>query len=112
LTPVEVESLVQGAAPAGRLPPDASTRPTVETFRPALGSASTAAIPHPLPTTAAGTSSIAAGTSPGEPSSAAPGTPFGAAPGTPADPSRGQRRTRESLRADTIKLPPPPPRKR
>ncbi|HEY6175546.1 MAG TPA: hypothetical protein VIX73_13905, partial [Kofleriaceae bacterium] len=43
LTPIEVESLVQGAQAPSVLPADAATRPTIEMFRPAMGSA-------PIPT--------------------------------------------------------------
>jgi hypothetical protein len=43
LTPIEVDSIVQGAEASSVLHADAPTRPTIEIFRPALGSA-------PIPT--------------------------------------------------------------
>jgi hypothetical protein len=143
LTPVEVESLVQGAAPSAPLPPDASTRRTVENFRPALGSdsipaaapamaAGSASVAETLPATdsagsslpaaviaAAGSSRFAVPDLPGsQPSVTAPARPTSppsaSPPSTAPSPgaARGTRRTRETLRADAIKIPPPPPRKR
>lgn len=89
LTPVEVDSLIQGAQPARPLADDASTRPTVETFRPAMGST-------PIPTVAAERLERPAPAPPSDPAAA------------PAAAPRGPRRTRETLRADQIR----PPRKR
>ncbi|TMQ13007.1 MAG: hypothetical protein E6J90_29580 [Deltaproteobacteria bacterium] len=133
---------MQGAAPAAPLGRDASTRPTVETFRPALGSAAIpAAAPVPplagaarpaaarirntstpsLPATVAAAAGSARFQRPelADAKSAAPASstagssrapPAVAAP--PPGTSRGPRRTRESLRVDAIKIPPPPTRKR
>lgn len=92
---------MQGASTPDLLAPDASTRPTVENFRPALGSS-------PLPAALRGTAVVR------QPPSAPATTPSSAtAPTSKLSPSaiagRGTRRLRETLRADAIR---PPTRKR
>ncbi len=100
LTPIEVDSLVQGASAEDMLAPDASTRPTVENFRPALGSS-------PLPSALRDADVARPPTEPATP------PPSAAAPTRKLSPSaiagRGTRRLRETLRADAIR---PPTRKR
>jgi hypothetical protein len=103
LTPIEVDSLVQGAQTPSVVPADAATRPTVETFRPALGST-------PIPTVRHAAIAPAAAAAPADRPAATPGPPPEPAPAVPsAAPTRGPRRTRETLRADAFR---PPTRKR
>lgn len=106
MTPVEVDALVRGASPDAVLSVDASTQPTVQAVRLALGSESIrTAVASPriklpdVPRESPPTSGIDAVPRPGAPT----------ASGGTALSERGARRPRETLRTEAIR---PPTRKR
>ena len=135
LTPIEVESIVHGAEASSVLHADAPTRPTIEIFRPALGSApiptvEQAPIVHPA-TPDVASAAVAAPAKPDVAAAAlavastaiipvaelavastaiAPAaTPVPASTTTTQSAVRGPRRTREMFHRDVIR---PPNRKR
>jgi hypothetical protein len=106
LTPIEVDALVRGASAEGVIAADASTQPTVEAVRLALGSESLrTALASPrikLP--------VASVEVPPAPTvETLPGRGAPAASGGEAASGRGTRRPRETLRTEAIR---PPNRKR
>lgn len=106
LTPIEVDAIVRGASTEVVVIADASTRPTVEAVRLALGSESLR--------TAVASPRIKLPVAPAEvpPMSTVEALPRRGAPPTPGGetlPERGTRRPRETLRTDAIR---PPNRKR
>ncbi|HEX3760872.1 MAG TPA: hypothetical protein VHW23_19375 [Kofleriaceae bacterium] len=106
MTPIEVDSLVQGALAEPVVPADVSTRPTVEAVRLAHGSSSlrtALAIPRIKPPVAPATPPV---TSSATPIAAPTARPVASAE-SPSE--RGTRRTRQTLRVDAIC---PPIRKR
>ena len=107
LTPIEVDSLVRGASADAAVPPDASTRPTVENLRLALGSSSLRNAPASGDGAAAPPEAAPATAPPGP--ATAPAAPTGRLSPSAIAAGRGARRTRETLRADAIR---PPTRKR
>jgi hypothetical protein len=120
LTPIEVDSIVQGAEASSVLHADAPTRPTIEIFRPALGSApiptvEQAAIVLPATPDVASTAiaQVAELAAASTAIAAAVDAAAIAPAATPADAStatavRGPRRTREMFHRDSIR---PPSRK-
>jgi hypothetical protein len=106
LTPIEVDALVRGASAEVVVTAEASTLPTVEAVRLALGSeALRTAVASPrikLPVAPAEAPSMSAG-------EALPGQGAPPASGGEALSERGTRRPRETLRTEAIR---PPNRKR
>jgi hypothetical protein len=106
LTPIEVDALVRGASAEVVVTAEASTLPTVEAVRLALGSeALRTAVASPrikLPVAPAEAPSMSAG-------EALPGQGAPPASGGEARSERGTRRPRETLRTEAIR---PPSRKR
>ncbi|HEU4730247.1 MAG TPA: hypothetical protein VFT22_20260 [Kofleriaceae bacterium] len=113
LTPIEIDSIVQGAPAEVSAGLDEDGTPTVENFRLALGSSSIACLGEDResldrPDAPAESARGASSTMPPVPAA----LPERTAP-SPDPLPRGQRRTRETLRADAIKPPDvPPTRKR
>ena len=106
LTPIEVDALVRGASAERVIAADASTLPTVEAVRLALGSESlrTALASPRIKLPAAPAQAPPASGVEAVPKQGAP-----AAPGDQALPERGTRRPRETLRTGAFR---PPNRKR
>jgi hypothetical protein len=111
LTPIEVDSIVQGAEASSVLHADAPTRPTIEIFRPALGSSpiptveqAAIVLPAPLAEPAAASTEIVPVAEPAASTAIAP-APMPAPASTTPSPPRGPRRTREMFHRDAIRPP-------
>lgn len=109
LSPVELDAIVEGAALACAASREADSRLTVESFRIAMGSSSIdASEVEPL---APPGPPVLPGRAGAPPAEAPPDKPPAGSRGSRRIETRGPRRTRETLRADAIRIP-PPPRKR